>query len=116
MVQIIIAGIVGVIIGVGIMWAMAKSGLDRNTTRSRLIIDEANSKAETIVRQADLDGQQKVYEMKMKAEKELKDQRSKVQSIENRLLRREDSLNFREQNLSNTEKKLAEKEKQGKEE
>ena len=112
MVQIIIAGIVGVIIGVGIMWAMAKSGLDRNTTRSRLIIDEANSKAETIVRQADLDGQQKVYEMKMKAEKELKDQRSKVQSIENRLLRREDSLNFREQNLSNTEKKLAEKEKQ----
>ena len=112
MVQIIIAGIVGVIIGVGIMWAMGKSGLDRNTTRSRLIIDEANSKAETIVRQADLDGQQKVYEMKMKAEKELKDQRSKVQSIENRLLRREDSLNFREQNLSNTEKKLAEKEKQ----
>ena len=58
MVQIIIAGIVGVIIGVGIMWAMAKSGLDRNTTRSRLIIDEANSKAEaidTLVRYYDFD-------------------------------------------------------------
>ena len=52
---IIIAGIVGVLIGVGVMWAMSKSGLERNTTRSRLIIDEANSKAETIVRQANLD-------------------------------------------------------------
>ncbi|MGM9941929.1 MAG: ribonuclease Y [Bulleidia sp.] len=112
MIQIVIAGIVGVLIGVGIMWAMSKSGLDRNTTRSQLIIDEANSKAETIVRQAELDGQQKVYEMKMKAEKELKDQRSKVQSIENKLLRKEDSLNFREQNLSTQEKKISDKERQ----
>ena len=112
MLKIIIAGIVGVLIGVGIMWAMSKSGLERNTTRSRLIIDEANSKAETIVRQANLDGQQSVYEMKLKAEKELKDQRSKVQSIENKLLRKEDSLNFREQNLSAQEKKISDKEKQ----
>lgn len=112
MVQIIIAGIVGVLIGVGIMWVMAKSGLEKNTLESKRIIDEANSKAETVVRQANLDGQQKIYEMKMEAEKELKGQRSKVQSIENRLLRKEDSLNFREQNLANTEKKIAEKERQ----
>lgn len=109
---IIIAGIVGVLIGVGVMWAMSKSGLERNTTRSKLIIDEANSKAETIVRQANLDGQQQVYEMKLKAEKELKDQRSKVQSIENKLLRKEDSLNFREQNLAAQERKISDKEKQ----
>lgn len=109
---IIIAGIVGVLIGVGVMWAMSKSGLERNTTRSRLIIDEANSKAETIVRQANLDGQQQVYEMKLKAEKELKEQRSKVQSIENKLLRKEDSLNFREQNLSAQERKISDKERQ----
>ena len=107
----VIAGIVGIIVGIFIMWILGKNGLDRNQTRSKYIIDEANSKAETIVRQANLDGKQQVYEMKLQAEKELKDQRAKVQQTENKLLRREDSLNFREQNLSVQEKKVTDKEK-----
>ena len=64
----IFAGIVGIVIGVGIMVLAGKAGLDRAKEKSRDILDEANSKAETAIRQANLDGKQQVYEMKLQAE------------------------------------------------
>ena len=111
MAQIIIAVIAGIVVGVILMWIAGKMGLDRNKEKSQGIIDEANSKAETMIRQANLDGKQQVYEMKLQAEKEIKDQKDKIQLTENTLLRREDSLNFREENLRTQESKLTDKEK-----
>ena len=70
MAQIIIAVIAGIVVGVILMWIAGKMGLDRNKEKSQGIIDEANSKAETMIRQANLDGKQQVYEMKLQAEKE----------------------------------------------
>ena len=105
------AGIVGVAIGIVIMLIAGKMGLDRSREKSQDILDEANSKAETTIRQANLDGKQQVYEMKLQAEKEIKSQRDKIQQTENKLVRREDSLNFREENLVQKEKKVSEKEK-----
>lgn len=102
----IFAGVVGLICGVVVMMIAGKMGLDRNIAKSQDILEEANSKAETVVRQANLDGKQQVYEMKMQAEKELKDQRNKIQQTEHKLLRREDNLSFREQTLSEKEKEL----------
>ncbi|MBR3310598.1 MAG: ribonuclease Y [Solobacterium sp.] len=107
----IFAGIVGVILGILVMMIAGKMGLDRNVAKSQDILEEANSKAETMLRQANLDGRQQVYEMKLQAEKELKDQRNKIQQTENKLVRREDSLNFREQNLVEKEKELDSKTK-----
>ncbi|MDO4521355.1 MAG: Rnase Y domain-containing protein, partial [Erysipelotrichaceae bacterium] len=107
----IFAGIVGVIIGIVIMLIAGKLGLDRAKERSQDILDEANSKAETAIRQANLDGKQQVYEMKLQAEKEIKSQRDRLQQAENKLVRREDSLNYREENLVQKENKLSEKEK-----
>ncbi len=107
----IFAGIVGIVIGVGIMVLAGKAGLDRAKEKSRDILDEANSKAETAIRQANLDGKQQVYEMKLQAEKEIKGQRDKITQIESKLMRREDSLNYREENLVQKENKLSEKEK-----
>ena len=88
-----------------------QAGLDRSKAQSKQILEEANLKAETITRQATLDGKQQLYELKLQAEKELKEQRAQAQNAENKLLRREDSLNFREQNLVSKEKKLEEKDK-----
>ena len=101
----------GVAIGIAIMKAVGKAGLDQALVRAQEILDEANSKAETAVRQANRDGKQQVYEMKLQAEEELKSQRDKLQSEENKLVRREDNLSFREQNLASKEKKLDEKDK-----
>ena len=102
---------IGVLVGVGIMSILNKKGLTKAKLESEDIIKEANSKAETVVRQATLDGKQRVYDMQLQAEKEIKTQQNKIQQFENKLLRREDSLNFREQNLANSEKKLSEKNK-----
>lgn len=108
----IFAGIVGVLVGLGIMIIAGKTGLDQAKVKSQEILDEAKSRAETAVRQANLDGKQQVYDMKLKAEKELESQKNKIRAKENKLVRQEDSLNFREENLAAKEKKLNEKEKQ----
>lgn len=108
----IIAGLVGLLIGIILMVIAGKLGLDRSKEKSQDILNEANSKAETTIRQASLDGKQQVYEMKLQAEKEIKSQRDKLQQAETKLVRREDSLNFREENLVKKEKSINDKERQ----
>ncbi len=107
----VLFGVFGIVIGFIVRAAMSKAGLDKAEVKAQALLEESNSKAENIVRQANLDGKQQVYEMKLQAEKELKDQRNKIQQTENKLLRREDNLNFREENLGVKEKKLDEKTK-----
>ena len=51
---------IGVLVGVGIMSILNKKGLTKTKLESEDIIKEANSKAETVVRQATLDGKQRV--------------------------------------------------------
>jgi ribonuclease Y len=57
-------------------------------------LKEANSKAETIIRQADLDGKQAAYEYEVQAEKKNKEKQNQLQQNENKLLRREDCFEF----------------------
>ena len=105
----VLVGIVGILIGVLIMKALGKAGLDQARNQAQSILDESNAKAETILRQADLDGKQQIYEMTLQAERELKAQRNKVQQLENKLSRREDSISYREENLIAKEKKIEDK-------
>ena len=108
----ILALIVGIFVGSGIMKVAGKHGLDRAITKSQDILEEANSKAETITRQATLDAKQQTYELKLQAEKEIKNQQNKLLQVENKLMRQQDSLNFREENLARKEKKIDEKDQQ----
>ena len=104
----ILAGIVGIVVGIIIMVIAGKAGLDRSKTEAQAILEESKAKAENTVRQAELDGKQKVLELKQQVERELKDQRNRIHQTENKLLRREDQLNFRDENLTVKEKKLDE--------
>ncbi len=106
---IVIGVLIGLVIGVIIMSMMSKAGLDRAKNQSEDILNEAKLKAETTVKQAELEGRKQAYELKERAEKEIKVMENQLQQNENKLLRREDSLNFREENLINKEKKLNEK-------
>ena len=108
----ILALILGIFVGIGIMKVAGKHGLDRAITKSQDILEEANSKAETITRQATLDAKQQTYELKLQAEKEIKNQQNKLLQVENKLMRQQDSLNFREENLARKEKKIDEKDQQ----
>lgn len=107
----ILAGIVGIAIGVVFMTIANRTGLDRAKTRAQTILDESQAKADSIIRQATLEGKQQVYDMQVQAEKDLKDQKNRIQQTENKLTRREDNLNFREENLTVKENKLDEKTK-----
>ena len=81
-----------------------------NTKRqAQKILDEANNQAKNTVKQAILDGKTQVYDLKLQAEKEIKERKSEISEQENKLQRREDSLNFRDENLTQKEKKLDEK-------
>ncbi len=107
--SIIIGLVIGLCVGIGIMAAASKMGLDRAKTQSEDILNEANAKAETTIKQAELEGRQKAYELKEQAETEIKAMQNQLQQNENKLLRREDNLNFREENLVTKEKKLNDK-------
>ena len=108
----ILSGIAGFAIGIIIMIMLSKLGLNRDQQKASLILEEAAIKSENMVRQAVLDGKTQVYELKLAAEKEIKDRRSEVLEFENKLSRREDNLNFRDESLTNKEKQIEEKNKQ----
>ena len=91
----------GSTVGVLIMVVLSKMGLNKNQQKAELIIKEANIEAENVKRQAVLDGKNSAYELKLQAEKEIKKQRQEVTELENKLFRRDDSLNFREEKIQN---------------
>lgn len=111
-VPVLLAGILGIALGYILMVVLSKLGLNRDQQKARLILDEANIKAESIVRQAVLDGKTQVYDLKLAAEKELKEQRRELQDHEQKLSRREDTLNFRDETLTSKEKQIDEKNRQ----
>ena len=108
---LLIGAVAGFVIGLIVMKVTGKQGLDSSKAQAESILKEANSKAETIIRQADLDGKQAAYEYEVQAEKKNKEKLNQLQQTETKLLRREDNLNFREEGLSQKEKKIDEKEK-----
>ncbi len=108
----ILSGIIGVLIGILFMVILGRLGLFRAKHKSKLILEEASNKAETISRQASLDGKQQVYEMKLEAEKEIKERKMEIQDAENKLLRREDSLNFRDETILAKEKQIDDRNRQ----
>ena len=77
--------------------------------QAQKVLDEANNQAKNTVKQAVLDGKTQVYDLKLQAEKEIKERKSEITEQENKLQRREDSLNFRDENLTQKERKLDEK-------
>ncbi|KAF0226609.1 MAG: hypothetical protein FD179_720 [Erysipelotrichaceae bacterium] len=107
-----LAGIIGIALGIIIMVLASKLGLNRDQQKAKLINDEATIKAENILRQAVLDGKTQVYELKLAAERELKERRQELQEAEQKLGRREDNLSFRDETLTSKEKQLDERNKQ----
>lgn len=100
------SGLAGLVLGILLMLIIAKAGLNKNQQKADLLLKEAQSKAETVVKQAVLDGRTQAHELKIAAEKEIKDRKAEVTDMENKLLRREDNLNFRDETLTSKEKQL----------
>lgn len=102
----VLASIGGFALGIIIMVMLSKFGLNRDQQKAKLILEEANIKSDSIVRQAILDAKTQTYDLKLAAEKEIKESRQALQEVELKLNRREDSLNFRSETLTSKEKEL----------
>jgi ribonuclease Y len=100
---------IGLVVG-ALLFFLYNSAVGKNAQKeAQKILDEANNQAKNTVKQAVLDGKTQVYDLKLQAEKEIKEKKSEIQNQENKLQRREDSLNFRDENLTQKERKLDEK-------
>ncbi len=111
----IIFGLLGLAIGICIMLLASRMGLNRDKQKAKLVLEEAENKAKNTIKQAVLDGKTQVYDLKLQAEKEIKERRNELQDFETKLMRREDSLNFRDETMNQKEKKLDEKLKKAEE-
>jgi len=107
----ILSGIVGLAVGIIIMMVISRAGLNKAKEQAKQVITEATDKAENITREAALDARMQVYEMKLAAEKEIKEKKQEAQKLDAKLMRREDTLNFRDEVLTNKEKQFEEKNK-----
>lgn len=105
-INIILSGLTGLAIGILVMAGISRAGLNKNQQKAELILKDADSRAETTVKQAVLDGRTQAHELKIAAEKEIKERKAEVTDMENKLLRREDNLNFRDETLTSKEKQL----------
>ncbi len=105
----ILFGVFGLLIGILIMTLVNNAGLTSAKREAKRVLEDAEAKAKSTLQQAVLDGKTQVYDLKLQAEKEIKERRSEIQSQESKLQRREDSLNFRDENLTKKEKNLDEK-------
>lgn len=105
-ISILLSGLTGLVLGILIMFILSKAGLNKDQQKASMILKEAESKADTVVKQAILDGRTQTHELKIAAEKEIKERKAEVTDMENKLLRREDNLNFRDETLTSKEKQI----------
>ena len=105
----IIAGVLGLLIGMAIVFFIPLFKKQRATKNAKKIIRDAEIKAEHITKNAQLDGKQIVYEMKQEADKEIRERKMEVSSMENKLSQREQTIDRRDAALIQKENSLDEK-------
>ena len=103
---IFLSVLTGLAIGVVIIVIISKAGLNKDQQKASMLLKEAETKADSMVKQAVLDGRTQAHELKIAAEKEIKERKQEVTDMENKLLRREDNLNFRDETLTSKEKQI----------
>ena len=99
----VLSYVLSVLAGVGILrlyYAIRVSKANVNATK---IIDEAVAKADNIVKESILDAKTQAYELKLQAEKEIKEQKQQSTDFENKLLQREQNIDRRDLMLQNKE-------------
>ena len=70
---IVLSGVAGLAIGSGCMVGLSKAGLNKNQQKAEQILKEAQNEAESRVKQAVLDGKTQAHDLRVEAEKEIKE-------------------------------------------
>ena len=105
----IICAVLGIAIGMAIIFFVPLFRKQRAQNNAKKIIREAEIKAEHIAKNAQLDGKQAIYEMKQEANKEIQERKQEVVNQENKLSLREQTIDKRDAALIQKENVLEEK-------
>ena len=100
----------GLIIGFGLTFLVAY--LREGTTSKKIdkMLEDANRNADKIKRDAVMEAKEKNYQMKMEAQKDIKEKKEELKDNENKLLQRESSLDKRDELCQKREATLDDRE------
>ena len=101
--------VLAVAIGFFVSYLINKLKISKANVSAAKIIDDATAKADTLVKEAILDAKTEVYELKLQAEKEAKEQREEINEYENKLLQREKTIDRRDIAIQGKEDVLAQR-------
>ena len=108
----ILSYVLAIAVGVLIYFIYAKLNISKANVSAEKIIDDANTKADNLVKEAILDAKTQAYELKLEAEKEIKQQRHEVIELENKLSDREKEIERKDITVQGKEEVLAQRVKQ----
>ena len=106
---IVLSGVAGLAIGSGCMVGISKAGLNKNQQKAEQILKEAQNEADSRVKQAVLDGKTQAHDLRVEAEKEIKERKQIVAESEKKLAQREQAIDRRDASLSTKEDALEQK-------
>ena len=101
--------VLAIALGMGVMKLIHSLNISKANVSAAKIIEDANSKADNLIKEAILDGKNQAYELKLEAEKEIKAKKKEVNDFENKLLQREQSIDRRDIALQGREDSLEQK-------
>lgn len=105
----IICAVLGLLIGGAIVFFVPVFKQAQAKKKAQKIVHDAEIKADHIVKNAQLDGKQTVYELKQEFEKEMKEKKGELSAQENKLFQREQNIDRRDAALTSKEQTLEEK-------
>lgn len=110
----ILLAIIGLIVGLGLGFMVAKSRHEKEIAGAQSsaagIIDSAKKEAETLKKEALLEAKEENQKYRSEVESELRESKLELKSQENRLIQREQTLNRKDDSLEKRENALESKE------
>lgn len=110
----ILLAIIGLIVGLGLGFMVAKSRHEKEIAGAQSsaagIIDSAKKEAETLKKEALLEAKEENQKYRSEVESELRESKLELESQENRLIQREQTLNRKDDSLEKRENSLESKE------
>jgi len=108
---LIISGLLfGSVIGMAVRALLVEKGFTKAKEKAQLLIDEAQKLSEKNKKQTLLETRQEIHNLKLEADKLIKERKQEVNVLENKLLQREQTLDRRSLNLDKREGNLDRKE------
>lgn len=100
----------GTLLGFILSIYIGERGIIKSRQKADLLIEDARKEAEKNKKQTLLEAKQDIHNLKLEADKQIKERKREVEVVENKLLQREQTMDRRSSNLDKRESNLDNKE------